>query len=62
MDDVQMEELLKEVALSEQRKKLVDSFVHQITDFLQCVPESEVVEVSNMCSISISGSKSADFY
>ncbi len=43
-----MEELLKEVALSEHRKKLVDSFVQQVTDFLQCVPESEVVEVRNL--------------
>lgn len=62
MDDVQMEELLKEVALSEHRKKLVDSFVQQITDFLQCVPESEVVEVRNLFGISISSCKSADFY
>ncbi len=62
MDDVQMEELLKEVALSEHRKKLVDSFVQQVTDFLQCVPESEVVEVRNMCGIYISSSKSAAFY
>ncbi len=62
VDDVQMEELLKEVALSEHRKKLVDSFVQQVTDFLQCVPESEVVEVRNMCGIYISSSKSAAFY
>uniref|UniRef100_A0A8C2FYJ3 Nucleolar protein 6 n=1 Tax=Cyprinus carpio TaxID=7962 RepID=A0A8C2FYJ3_CYPCA len=45
---MQMEELLKEVALSEHRKKLVDSFVQQITDFLQCVPESEVVELDDI--------------
>uniref|UniRef100_A0A671KPG3 Nucleolar protein 6 n=1 Tax=Sinocyclocheilus anshuiensis TaxID=1608454 RepID=A0A671KPG3_9TELE len=52
MDDVQMEELLKEVALSEHRKKLVDSFVQQITDFLQCVPESEVVELDDISWLS----------
>lgn len=48
MDDFQMEELLKEVALSEHRKNLVDTFVQQVTDYLQCVPESEVVEVRNL--------------
>lgn len=43
-----MEELLKEVSLSEYRKKLVDSFVKEVTDFLQSVPETEVVEVRNL--------------
>lgn len=41
-----MEELLKEVALSERRKKRIDSFVQQITDLLKFVPETPVVEVS----------------
>uniref|UniRef100_A0A672MCZ3 Nucleolar protein 6 n=1 Tax=Sinocyclocheilus grahami TaxID=75366 RepID=A0A672MCZ3_SINGR len=49
---MQMEELLKEVALSEHRKKLVDSFVQQVTDFLQCVPESEVVELDDISWLS----------
>lgn len=48
MVDVQMEELLKEVALSEHRKKLVDSFVQEVTASLQSVPESEVLEVRNL--------------
>ncbi|XP_073697296.1 nucleolar protein 6 [Garra rufa] len=45
---MQMEELLREVALSEHRKKLVESFVQQVTDYLQCVPESEVVEMDDV--------------
>ncbi|KAI4898333.1 hypothetical protein NFI96_024564 [Prochilodus magdalenae] len=45
---MQMEELLKEVALSERRKKLVDSFVEQITDVLQSVPETPVVELTDL--------------
>ncbi|KAK2911723.1 hypothetical protein QQF64_027542 [Cirrhinus molitorella] len=45
---MQMEEMLKEVALSEHRKKLVDSFVQQVTDYLQCVPETEVVELDDI--------------
>ncbi|XP_050965256.1 nucleolar protein 6 [Labeo rohita] len=45
---MQMEELLKEVALSEHRKNLVDTFVQQVTDYLQCVPESEVVEMDDI--------------
>lgn len=53
MVDVQMEELLKEVALSEHRKKLVDSFVQEVTASLQSVPESEVVEVRNLWSVYI---------
>lgn len=47
MVTLQMEELLKEVALSERRKKLVDSFVQKVTDHLQSVPETPVVEVSS---------------
>ncbi|XP_041957750.1 nucleolar protein 6 [Alosa sapidissima] len=44
---MQMEELLKEVALSDNKKRLVDSFVLKITELLQSVPESSVVEVSD---------------
>lgn len=40
-----MDELLKEVSLSEPRKKLVDSFVQQVTDQLKSVPKTEIVEV-----------------
>lgn len=42
----QMEELLKEVVLSEKKKHQVDSFVLKITELLQSVPETPVVEVS----------------
>ncbi|XP_043087510.1 nucleolar protein 6-like, partial [Puntigrus tetrazona] len=49
---MQMEELLKEVSLSEHRKKLVDSFVQQVTDVLQSVPESEVVELDDISWLS----------
>lgn len=60
--DVQMEELLKEVSLSDYRKKLVDSFVQEVTDFLHTVPETEVVEVRNLWNIYIIiSSISADF-
>lgn len=41
-----MEELLKEVALSERRKKQMDSFIQEITDLLESVPETPVVEVT----------------
>lgn len=44
-----MEELLKEVALSERRKRQMDSFIQQITDLLKSVPETPVVEVSTQC-------------
>lgn len=40
-----MEELLKEVALSERRKKQIDSFVQTVTKLLQAVPDSPEVEV-----------------
>ncbi|XP_072520710.1 nucleolar protein 6 [Salminus brasiliensis] len=52
---MQMEELLKEVALSERRKKLVDSFVQEITDLLQSVPESPVVELTDLSWLEDSG-------
>lgn len=37
---------MKEVVLSEKKKRLVDSFVLKITELLQTVPETPVVEVS----------------
>lgn len=40
-----MEELLKEVTLSERRKQHIDSFIQTVTKLLQTVPESPVVEV-----------------
>lgn len=41
----QMEELLKEVALSERRKQQIDSFIKTLTKLLQKVPETPEVEV-----------------
>jgi len=40
-----MEELLKEVALSERKRQHIDSFIQIITNLLQTVPESPEVEV-----------------
>lgn len=40
-----MEELLKEVALSERRKQQIDSFIQTVTELLQAVPDSPEVEV-----------------
>lgn len=40
-----MEELLKEVALSEHRKHQIDSFVQTVTKLLKTVPDSPKVEV-----------------
>lgn len=40
-----MEELLKEVALSERKKQQIDSFVQTVTKLLQNVPETPEVEV-----------------
>ena len=40
-----MEELLKEVVLSERRKKQIDAFVQTVTELIQTVPESPEVEV-----------------
>lgn len=57
---MQMEELLKEVALSEYRKKRMDSFIQQITDLLKTVPETPVVEVSTQC-LELCPSESPDF-
>lgn len=44
-----MEELLREVALSERRKKQMDSFIETITQLLQAVPHSPEVEVCRRC-------------
>ncbi|XP_012671410.2 nucleolar protein 6 [Clupea harengus] len=44
---MQMEELLKEVVLSENKKRMVDSFVLKITELLHSVPETPVVELSD---------------
>lgn len=41
----QMEELLKEVSLSERRKQLIDSFVQSVTEQLQTVPQTSEMEV-----------------
>ncbi|XP_060762939.1 nucleolar protein 6 [Neoarius graeffei] len=52
---MQMEELLKEVVLSERRKKQLDCFVQQITELLKSVPETPVVELSDLSWLSESG-------
>lgn len=44
-----MEELLREVALSERRKRQMDSFIETITQQLQSVPHSPEVEVCRTC-------------
>ncbi|XP_061117793.1 nucleolar protein 6 isoform X2 [Conger conger] len=49
---MQMEELLKEVALSEHRKRLVDSFVLKVTALLHTVPEREEAEMSEQSWLS----------
>lgn len=41
----QMEELLKEVVLSERKKRRIDAFVQTVTKLLQTVPPSSEVEV-----------------
>nr|XP_020450136.1 nucleolar protein 6 [Monopterus albus] len=49
---MQMEELLKEIALSERRKQHIDSFIQTVTNLLQTVPESPEVEVSDLSWLS----------
>ncbi|XP_061584958.1 nucleolar protein 6 [Cololabis saira] len=49
---MQMEELLKEVALSERRKQQIDSFIQTVTKLIQTVPESPVVEVNDLSWLS----------
>lgn len=46
-----MEELLKEVVLSERRKKQIDAFIQMVTTLLQAVPESTEVEVCKALSV-----------
>ncbi|XP_066513150.1 nucleolar protein 6 [Hoplias malabaricus] len=54
---MQMEELLKEVSLSERKKMVVDGFVQQITDLLKSVPPSPVVELLDQSWLVDSGIK-----
>uniref|UniRef100_A0A8C9VAJ2 Nucleolar protein 6 n=1 Tax=Scleropages formosus TaxID=113540 RepID=A0A8C9VAJ2_SCLFO len=49
---MQMEELLKEVVLSERRKRLVDSFIMKIKALLQNVPQTREVELNDHSWIS----------
>ncbi|KAG7264323.1 hypothetical protein CRUP_009945 [Coryphaenoides rupestris] len=49
---MQMEELLKEVALSERRKKQIDSFIQTVTTALQTVPSSPKVELGDLSWLS----------
>lgn len=48
----QMEELLKEVVLSERKKRQIDTFIQTVTKLLQTVPQSSEVEVClGLCCI-----------
>lgn len=47
-----MEELLKEVALSERKKRQIDSFIQTVTKLLQTVPVSPEVEVRCVLTVS----------
>ncbi|XP_077418497.1 nucleolar protein 6 isoform X2 [Vanacampus margaritifer] len=49
---MQMEELLKEVALSERRKQQIDTFVETVTKLLRAVPQSPEVEVNDLSWLS----------
>uniref|UniRef100_A0A8D3E2S2 Nucleolar protein 6 n=1 Tax=Scophthalmus maximus TaxID=52904 RepID=A0A8D3E2S2_SCOMX len=49
---MQMEELLREVALSEHRRQQIDSFTQTVTELLQAVPDSPEVEVSDLSWLS----------
>ncbi|KAF3695903.1 Nucleolar protein 6 [Channa argus] len=49
---MQMEELLKEVALSERKKQQIDSFIQTVTKLLQTVPDSPEFEVSDLSWLS----------
>ncbi|XP_042176280.1 nucleolar protein 6-like [Oncorhynchus tshawytscha] len=49
---MQMEELLKEVSLSERRKQLIDSFVQSVTEQLQTVPQTSDMELSDLSWLS----------
>ncbi|KAM8865782.1 nucleolar protein 6 [Synchiropus picturatus] len=49
---MQMEELLKEVTLSDKRKSRIDSFIQTVTKCLQSVPSSPKVEVNDLSWLS----------
>ncbi|XP_061762246.1 nucleolar protein 6 [Nerophis ophidion] len=49
---MQMEELLKEVTLSERRKQQIDSFIQTVTKLLQAVPQTPEVEVNDLSWLS----------
>ncbi|XP_060893920.1 nucleolar protein 6 [Labrus mixtus] len=49
---MQMEELLKEVSLSDRRKQQIDSFVQTVTKMLQTVPKLADVEVDDLSWLS----------
>uniref|UniRef100_A0A1A8K9Y6 Nucleolar protein 6 n=1 Tax=Nothobranchius kuhntae TaxID=321403 RepID=A0A1A8K9Y6_NOTKU len=49
---MQMEELLKEVVLSEHRKQQIDSFIQTVTKLIQTVPKTPKVEVNDMSWLS----------
>ncbi|XP_068616860.1 nucleolar protein 6 [Brachionichthys hirsutus] len=49
---MQMEELLKEVALSERRKRQINAFVETVTELIEGVPGSPEVEVSDLSWLS----------
>uniref|UniRef100_A0A3B3HT41 Nucleolar protein 6 n=1 Tax=Oryzias latipes TaxID=8090 RepID=A0A3B3HT41_ORYLA len=49
---MQMEELLKEVVLSERRRQQIDSFIEKVTKCLQAVPTLPKVEVSDLSWLS----------
>lgn len=46
-----MDELLKEVTLSERRKLQIDSFIQTVTKLLQAVPDSPEVEVCSSLAV-----------
>ncbi|XP_048851490.1 nucleolar protein 6 isoform X2 [Brienomyrus brachyistius] len=49
---MQMEELLKEVVLSEHRKCMVDSFIQKVTKLLQTVPRTSQMELNDLSWLS----------
>ncbi|TNM89755.1 hypothetical protein fugu_003989 [Takifugu bimaculatus] len=49
---MQMEELLKEVVLSERKKRQIDAFLQTVTELLRTVPRSSDVEVSDLSWLS----------
>ncbi|XP_051923336.1 nucleolar protein 6 [Hippocampus zosterae] len=49
---MQMEELLKEVTLSERRKRQIDAFIATVTKLLRAVPSSPEVEINDLSWLS----------